>query len=49
LAIRGELGDLASSILSLLAAAEPSETLFPDGTTVGTDWERSLTLNDWQS
>lgn len=49
LAIRGELGGLASSIFSLLAAVEPSETMFPDGTVVETQWEGSLTLNDWQS
>jgi hypothetical protein len=49
LAIRGELRGLGSSILSLLATAELSETTFPDGTTVETDWEDSLTLNDWQA
>ena len=45
-AIQGELAGLAQDVLSILG--EPSRTNNSDGTLVETDWEQSLSINDWE-
>jgi hypothetical protein len=46
-AIQGNLAGLSQSILSQLATFRQA-TPFPDGSLIETEWEESLTINDWQ-
>lgn len=46
-ASRGDVSGLAESIKLLLEQATPFAG-FPDGTVVETDWEDSITINDWE-
>jgi hypothetical protein len=47
-ASRGDVTGLADAITLLLEQATPFAG-FPDGTAVETDWENSLTINDWEA